>query len=48
MLAYIANRRNLINDFTKGLSYGQVNQYMYAATRYFEMQFRAQSQRPEH
>jgi hypothetical protein len=48
MLAYIANRRSLINNFTKGLSYGQVNQYMYVATRYFEMQFRAQSQRPEH
>jgi hypothetical protein len=46
MIAYIVSRRNQIQNLTKGLPYGQMNQYVYAATRSFEEQFRAQAHRP--
>jgi len=47
MCAYIAVRRTDIQLLVKGVPYGRVNQIVYVATRYFEQQFRAQSQRPQ-
>ncbi|MGH9642943.1 MAG: hypothetical protein ACRD3Q_10985, partial [Terriglobales bacterium] len=46
MIAYIVARRSAIQLLTKGVPYGNVNQYVYDATQLFEQQFRAQSQRP--
>jgi hypothetical protein len=47
MLAYIASRRAVIQMLTKGAPYGQVSLYVYAATKSFEQQFRAQAHRPQ-
>jgi hypothetical protein len=47
MLAYIVTRRTQLQILAKGAPYGNVNLALYAGTRYFEQQFRAQAHRPQ-
>ncbi len=43
MLAYIASRRNAIDQFAKGIPYGLTNERLYEITDMFDADMRAQS-----